>query len=182
MKSIERFIERLAISNEVDPQKAKHVFRLVLEASFGNDKGLSDVELEEITGYKQQDVRKILRMFAEAKMMISSKRKLPPQELVRYYWRVDIDSINLGLLKRKRAVVSKLKYRLEHEMSAEFYVCPLDGSRYSFSEAFDYEFSCPRCGAVLERNDNQKAVEELRRFIKELEQEIEEDERKIYSS
>lgn len=179
-KDLERLIERLSIANDVEPQKAKHVFRLVLEYSNGN--GLSDVELEEMTGYKQQEVRKILRMFYDLRMMVNSKGKLPQQEVIRYFWKVDVDAINLALLKRKRAVLSKLKYRLEHETREEIYICPVEGIKYSFSEAFDNEFLCPSCGAPLERYQNEKAVQVLEKFIRKLEQEIEEDERRVYRS
>ncbi|MEN2999994.1 MAG: transcription initiation factor IIE subunit alpha [Acidilobaceae archaeon] len=180
MKGLEKLIERLSIANDVEPQKAKHVFRLVLEYSSGN--GLSDVELEEMTGYKQQEVRKILRMFYDLRMMVYNKGKLPQQEAIRYFWKADMDAINLALLKRKRAVLSKLKYRLEYETREEMYVCPVEGIRYTFSEAFDNEFLCPSCGTPLERDQNEKAIEVLRKFIERLEQEIQEDEKRVYSS
>ncbi|MCS7106973.1 MAG: transcription initiation factor IIE subunit alpha [Acidilobaceae archaeon] len=180
MKGLEKLIERLSIANDIEPQKAKHIFRLVLEYSNGN--GLSDVELEEMTGYKQQEVRKILRMFYDLNMMVHTKGKLSEQEVTRYFWRVDIDAINLALLKRKKMVLSKLKHRLEYETNAKQYVCPVEGIRYSFSEAFDNEFLCPSCGAPLEMSQNEKAVEVLGGYIRKLEQEIEEDEKRVYSS
>jgi len=182
MKSLERLVESIANSNEVDPQKAKHVFKLVLEYSLRGGNGLTDIELEELTGYKQAEIRRILRIFYDAKIITYNKSKHPELDTVRYYWKIDLDSMNMTLLKMKKAVLSKLKQRLEYEYNNEFYKCPEDGSRYTFSEAFNQEFKCPKCGAILQREDNSEIIKELNNVVKRLEEEIKRDERKVYSS
>lgn len=178
-KSIEILVARLAEKVSVEPEKAVHIFKLI--SSPENKKGLSDEELEDLTGYKQGEIRKILRLFYESRLAYYRRGKHPETEATRYYWLTDPELINSTLLRRKKAVVGKLKARLEYESGQEFYVCPADGSRFTFSEAFDLDFACPKCGLPLEQEDNSAYMRVLRERIEELEEEISRDERTIYT-
>ncbi|MDM7275985.1 MAG: transcription initiation factor IIE subunit alpha [Thermoprotei archaeon] len=181
VKSLERFIEKLAETSDVDAKKALHVFKLISDP--GNKNGLSDEDLEELTGYKQGEIRRILRVFYDARLAYYRKGKHPKLDTTRYYWRIDGDTANSALLRRKKEVLNKLKLKLEYELNNTFYTCPKDNSRYTFSEAYgpEGEFRCPRCGALLQPEDNSQLVESLEREIKRLEEEIAEDEKKLYS-
>lgn len=182
MKSLEKFIEKLAEASEVDTKKALHIFKLISDPN--NRNGLSDEDIEELTGYKQGEIRKILRVFYDARLAYYRKGKHPKLDTTRYYWKIDGDTTNSALLRRKKEVLNKLKLKLEYELNNTFYVCPNDNSRYTFSEAYGPggEFRCPRCGALLQPEDNSQLVEILEREIKRLEEEIAEDEKRLYSS
>ncbi|MCC6044442.1 MAG: hypothetical protein RRE21_04095 [Desulfurococcales archaeon] len=180
MRDLEVFIRDLAERNEVDPQKALHVFKILSDP--GNVEGYSDDDIEALTGYKQAEVRRILRILYDARMIQYRKGVHPSYGVARYFWRVDSNSINYLLLKRKKEVLDKLRQRLEFESSNEIYRCPRDGSRYVFNEAYINEFRCTRCGALLELEDNSGVVRALREAVERLEREIEEDERRVYSS
>lgn len=180
--SLKEYIKMIAEMNDVDPRVAIEIFRIVAERSMNGGNGISDIELEEIMGYKQQEIRKFLRMFYNERLMTYTKNRLPQQETVRYFWHTDPVMINDAILKKKKIVLEKLKLRLEYERSNQLYVCPRDGSRYPVNKAFDYEFLCPKCGAVLVPDDNEKIIRALETAIRELEREIAEDEKKLYGS
>ena len=177
---LEEMLYRLAENKGIDPHKTLHIFKLLLQNT--SQKGLSDEDLEAITGYRQGEIRKILRLFYEIHIANYRRGRHPETGATRYYWKIDVDTINVNLVRRKKAVLEKLKYRLQHEESTTFYVCPNDGSRYSFDEAYEYEFTCPKCGALLEEEDNTPYREVLKATIKRLEEEIRRDEAKIYRS
>jgi len=173
-------IYRLSFKNDVDPEKAVRIFRLI--AAESRSKGLSDEDLESLTGYRQGEIRKILRMFYDLRIAGYRRGRHPETGATRYYWSIDSDSINVILVSRKKAVLQKLMQRLNYEKENSFYICPNDKTRYTFDEAFEYEFTCPKCGVMLEEDNNSKYIEVLESRIQEIRKEIEEDERKIYST
>ncbi len=89
-----------------------------------------------------------------------------------YKWHVDRTMLESTLLLRKKATLEKLKQRLEYEENNTFFVCPSDGSRYTFDEALENEFRCPRCGESLEDLDNTLICEILKHRISIIEEEL----------
>ncbi len=180
LKALFRFIELLAIKNRLDPEKAVNIFKLLLEAS--EKKGVSDEDISTKMNYRQSDVRRILRTFYVYRLADYRRGKHPKTGATRYYWYVDLNRLNIILVWMKKMVVEKLCTRLQYEEENVFYVCPRDGTRYTFDEAYNYEFVCPKCGSILEEEDNSKIKKILREYIEWLEEEIKEDEAKIRAS
>ncbi|MEM1873543.1 MAG: hypothetical protein QXS85_03055 [Acidilobaceae archaeon] len=177
-KLVEELVIRVFENSEIDPSLALNIFRLILVHS--EKGGLSDSEIEELTGLRQIEVRKVLRMLYEARLIELRKERDFKQDMLRYVWYVDSDALNFNLLKRKKLTLEKLKEKLASETETEWFTCPLDGSRYTLQEAFDNDFACPQCGAPLEASRSSHA-EKLAKYIKILEEEIAEDERNLYS-
>ena len=180
VESFLKLLAKMAARRNLDPEKTVEVTRRLLVDS--NSKGLSDENLEELTGIKQNDVRKILRMLYEIKVATYRRGRHPETGSTRYYWVIDPQTVNIYLLNLKKKILDKLEKKLRYEEENTFYVCPVDGSRYSFEEAFDNNFTCPRCGSLLVEYDNGRVIETLRRSIKRLREEIAEDERRLFSS
>ncbi|MCE4602742.1 MAG: transcription factor [Desulfurococcales archaeon] len=179
LSGLEELLYRLASNKGIDPEKTIHIFRLLLQNT--GQKGLSDEDLESLTGYRQGEIRKVLRLFYEIHIASYRRGRHPETGATRYYWKIDVDTININMIRRKKAVLEKLKKRLEYEEGTAFYRCPNDGSRYTFDEAFEYDFTCPKCGSILEEDDNRPYIEILRSTIKKLEEEIKRDEAGIYT-
>lgn len=169
---------RLAQQKNIEPVKAVHIFRLIYEQTPKG--GLSDEDLENLTGYKQSEIRRVLRMLHETRLAVYRRGKHPKTEATRYYWRIDPDTINITLLNIKKRVLDKLRARLDYEESTEFYVCPADGHKYTIEEAFENNFVCPVCGSPLVELDKTRRIEALREAIRMLEEEIRKDESKIF--
>ncbi len=179
LRSLELFVGKLAEANNIEPGKAVHIFKLIYDATPNG--GLSDDDIESLTGYKQSEIRKVLRLLESYNLAVHRRRRHPEKEVSRYFWRIDGDTINIVLLNLKKKVLARLKERLQYEESKSFFICPEDGSRYTFEEAFNNNFTCPLCGALVEE-DSGRGAERLRRKIDTLEEEIRRDEKKIYSS
>ena len=175
-----KLLEKIAVRRNLDSDIMMEVTKKLMANS--DSKGLSDENLEEITGIRQNEIRKVLRTLYELKIATYRRGRHPETGSTRYYWTIDPNMINLFIFSLKKKILEKMKRKLEFEEGITFYVCPVDGTRYTFEEAFDYNFTCPKCGSLLIEHDNVEVKEFLKKKIEEFEEEIAKDERKIFSS
>ncbi len=172
MKDLYAFIESI-----LGPT-GKEVFKVLANSS----KELLDDEIVKKTGLDEQDVRKTLYELHNIGLVTYKKMRNPEDSRYIYYWRVDAIRLNHVLLQRKKAVLTKLKERLEYERNNTFFKCPIDGVRLTYDEALENDFKCPRCGSELEMEDNSGIVRKLEKLIKELEEEVKREEKLISRS
>ncbi len=94
-----------------------------------------------------------------------------------FYWRLREDQLESIIRTQKRKVLEKLRERLEYERSHDFYVCADKRcrERYTFEEAMEHFFCCPKCGSPMEHYDNSLIIRVLEDKIAELEKEIEQE-------
>ena len=178
-KALYEFIRRLAFKKKLNPDNAVTIFVTVL--SRGDTRGLSDEELSAMTGIKQGEIRNILRMLYELRMVGYRRGRHPETGATRYYWYPDYSGINMTLYWRKKQVLEKLRERLRYEEENTFFRCPRDGTRFTFEEAYEYDFQCPKCNSMLVEEDNSTIKEVLREVIARLEEEIKRDEKLLRS-
>ncbi len=163
----------LAIVERMVGPEGRKVFEILLEA--GTE--LSDEEIAQRADLRINDVRRVL--YELTRLGFVSYKRISRGEgyWYSYKWYIDLDTLARTLLHRKKSVVKRLEERLEYERSNVFYQCPMDGSRYTFDEAFENYFRCPRCGSELVEVDNSNVVKVLEQLIEKLKKEIEEDEK-----
>jgi len=138
-------------------------------------KRLDEVQDEEIArelGLKLNEVRKLLYQLSEQGLVSYRRVRDKSTSWYTYYWRVRKDEIPSLIQFRKKITLSKLKLRLKAEESTTYYECPVDKTRYSFDEALENEFRCPRCGSQLVYVDNSDIIDVLKKYIALLEREI----------
>jgi len=130
---------------------------------------VNDEEIAKRLGLKLNVVRKQLYLLSEQGLVSYRRTKGKNGEWYTYYWRIERDRL-LGIIRsRKMITLNKLRERLRYEETNTFYICPNCGVRFTFDEALENGFRCPRCGMSLEYFDNSRIVEFLRRKIAELE-------------
>jgi len=130
---------------------------------------VNDEEIAKRLGLKLNEVRRQLYLLSEQGLVSYRRTKGKNGEWYTYYWRIEKDRL-LGIIRsRKMITLNKLRERLRYEETNTFYICPNCGIRFTFDEALENGFGCPRCGTSLEYFDNSKIVEFLRRKIAELE-------------
>ncbi|RLE50526.1 MAG: transcription factor E [Candidatus Methanomethylicota archaeon] len=144
----------------------------VVEALASLEEAL-DEQLVDKTGIKLHNVRKVLYRLFEHNIV--SYRRVRDKEAgwFKYYWRLNRTSLAILIKMKKRAVLSKLKERLNYEKEHMFFTCsrgcPL---RITFEEATELNFTCPKCGGPLQHQDNSKIIRVLERKISEIEQDL----------
>ncbi len=127
---------------------------------------------EEIIGkkldLKSNEIRKILQILAE--QGIISFRRVASRDKSRQGWYIDTENIESIFINRLKKALEKLKIRREYEMQPGMYYCPVDHLRFTFEEALENDFICPRCGSILEEYDGALAVKFLDKKISEIEE------------
>jgi transcription initiation factor TFIIE subunit alpha len=123
---------------------------------------ITDEELGEKTGYKINVVRKILYKLYESHL--ASYRRMRDKETgwFVYFWKLNPEKVADLTKANRRKLLDKLNERLDYEQSHVFYRCINDGCpRYTFEDALETSFHCPRCQAQLEHFDNKRIVNKL---------------------
>lgn len=152
--------------------------RAVLETLMKKGKELTEGEIAEHTKLKISSIRRALNTLAESNLVVYRKVQLPDRARPIFYWRANESGIRSIILSRKRATLEKLKTLLDYEMSTYYYICPFDGARYTFEEALEYDFVCPRCGSVLQPDTRrEERIRLLREVIERLERELSNEEK-----
>jgi Transcription factor IIE (TFIIE), alpha subunit len=127
---------------------------------------MTDESMASKLNIKVNEVRKKLYALAEHGLVSYRRTRDKDTGWYVYYWKANSDQINDILLARKREILNKLKSRLEYESNNEFYICPEDKNKYTFEEAFENEFKCPKCGVQLTYYDSGKIKELLEKKLR----------------
>jgi len=158
-------------------QDGVRVFKLLLDSN--KELSYSDIIAE--TGLDEQTVRRVLYELNELGLVVYRRVQAPEGGRFVYYWSVNSVGINQALLNRKRMALEKLKARLDYETSTVFFVCLEDGLRFSFDEALEHDFRCPKCSSILVQEDRNPYLAPLRRLVEKLSSEVENERRTISS-
>ncbi len=153
--------------------------REVLRVLYESRQEFTEDQLSEKTGLKHNAVRRALNKLMEAGLVVYRKQRDPESGRLIFYWRVNYENLRPLLISRKKAVIEKLRQRLEYERENMFYVCPRDGLRFTFDEAMEYDMICPRCGTPLVPDESQEGmIRILEETIRKLEEEVAREERR----
>jgi len=146
--------------------------RKVFEVLYEEGEELSEYDIIEKSELRGSVVRRVLNLLAEKGFVVYRKQRHPEKGRIVFYWRINYEGLPSVIEARKRATLEKLRVLLASEEEAQYFVCPLDGTRYTFEEALEYEFTCPRCGSPLQPDeDKELRLELLRRYVSMLEAE-----------
>lgn len=163
-------IEKLMLLVErlVSPE-ARKVFEVLYEE--GDE--LSEYDIMDKTELRGSVVRRVLNILAEKGFVVYRKQRHPEKGRIIFYWKINYEGLPAVIEARKRAALEKLRTLLEREEETQYYVCPFDGTRYTFEEALEYDFTCPRCGNILQPDEDREIrLQLLRQYVSMLEAEL----------
>ncbi|MHA1303312.1 MAG: transcription factor E [Candidatus Heimdallarchaeaceae archaeon] len=136
-----------------------------------SDEEITDEEIAEKLDMRLNLVRKSLYKLYD--LQLASFRRIRDKNTgwFVYFWTLHPERIDLFVEKKQQEVLKKLQSRLEYEDLNMFFKCSTsDCPRFTFQEAMDMNFVCPKCSGRLEAFDNEQIKQILRKKIKELEQ------------
>ena len=137
------------------------------------DRELSDEEISKRTGLKEDIVRRTLYKLHQGLVVNLRRERDEETGRFKFFWSLNMDQIEGLISGWKRKILQKLEAKLEYERSNQFYYCGTPGCRrYTFDEASDSFFRCPRCGQPLELFDNEKIIEALEAKIEQIRKEL----------
>lgn len=138
-----------------------------------SDKEMGDEEIARRTGLKDDIVRRTL--YKLYRNLIVSLRRERDEETGRFkfFWSLNPSQVEVFVKSWKKRILKRLEAKLKYEEENQFFSCGTPGCRrYTFDEASDNFFRCPRCGQPLEFVDNKKVVDALKAKIKQLREEL----------
>jgi len=137
------------------------------------DKELGDEEIARRTGLKEDVVRRTLYKLHQ-NLVVSLRRERDEEtSRFKFFWSVNLEQIEAFIKSWKRRILRRLEAKLKYEEENQFFSCGTPGCRrYTFDEASDNLFRCPRCGQPLEFEDNSKIIDALRAKIRQLRKEL----------
>jgi len=132
----------------------------------------TDDELIQKTGMKLNNLRKVLYQLFDQNLV--SYRRVRDKEAgwFKYYWKINPTGLNILLNTKKRKILAKLKERLDYEVKNLFFMCPAHNTRYTFDDAMEMNFQCPKCGSRLNNVPNDDIITVLKIKISEIEKNL----------
>ncbi len=137
------------------------------------DRELNDEEIAKKANIKLELARRALHKLYNN--LVVRLRRVRDEETGRYkfFWSLNVEQIEILVKSWKRKILRKLEAKLKYEEENQFFWCGTPGCRrYTFDEASDSMFRCPRCGQPLEFYDNTKIKEALRAKIEQIRKEL----------
>lgn len=130
----------------------------------------TDEQLALELGIEINEIRKALFSLYELGIAEYKRRRDDETGWMEYYWRINYDK-QLDVLKHElEKTKRKLEEKLEAETSTVYYICTNGCIKVSYEEAMELNFTCPKCGGILEYLDSSKANEKIREEIKKIEE------------
>ncbi len=133
---------------------------------------VSEFDLAKKTRFDIKVVRKMLYLLYNDNLVSFNRKKDKQKGWYIYYWTLVPDSIKFSYFKNRRDLLFRLKKRLEEEERELFFVSPDRRTRMNFDEAMEYDFRCPDTGDLLDQDDNQNIIKQLKKKIIQVEDEV----------
>lgn len=139
-------------------------------------KNVSEFKLAERMNVTVNQVRNMLYRLHKHNLVSFTRKKDKKKGWYIYYWTLNIKNIKDARFELKKKQLADFKKRLAKESSAQFFVCPNKCSRLTMENALEVDFRCQECGSLMGQQDNSRTVDNIKKRIVELEQEIKEEE------
>ena len=134
---------------------------------------LTDEELSSKTDIRLNEVRKILYRLYDHSLVTCERLRDEKTGWFIFYWKLQPDQAEGFIQNQKRKTLARLKSRLDHESSHDFYSCMTEGcDRVTFEDAMETFFRCRKCGKPLQHVDNSKIMDNLKKKIDLIHQEL----------
>lgn len=138
------------------------LYSLQIENEFTDDK----LALE--LGIDIGEIRKALFAMYEIGLAEYKRKRDDETGWIEYYWKINYDRAKIVLKKELEKTKRRLEEKIKFESSNIFYVCPKYCVKVSYNDAIELNFSCPKCGSMLEYLDCIEVINNLRREIEKI--------------
>ena len=132
-------------------------------------KGRTDEWISKKVNLKVNEIRAFLNQLHYAGIIYYTKEKAKDSNWYTYTWFVKKERIGELLEERYVEELEELKKKLDFESTYTFFKCSKGCTKLPFELAFEYDFKCPECGAVMKSFSNEKEKKRLKEKINEIE-------------
>lgn len=148
---VQEFIHDITKDNE----NSISIIKCLLEGK------LTDEEISEEIELRLNIVRRILYKLYDAGIASYKRSKDPETQWYTYSWTFEKERVIETITQNYEENSREREEFLAYEEGNMFFAC-INGCRYNFEEASEYNFMCPECEQKLEYQDNSSIITELR--------------------
>ncbi|MBI2147293.1 hypothetical protein HYU19_02330 [Candidatus Woesearchaeota archaeon] len=147
---------------------------LPLVQALKNKKNVSEFKLAESIQKEINTTRNMLYRLYHANLVSFIRRKDKQKGWYIYYWTFRVNRVRPLMKDLKKQRLEKLKERLHREKDEHFFLCANKCMRLTFDQAVDFNYKCPECGGLMDREDNEERILKIREEITMLEGDLQE--------
>ena len=137
-----------------------------------NKKNVSEFQIADTIERPINETRNALYRLYHQNLVTSIRKKDKKKGWYIYYWTFNMKRIKFLAHALRKQKLDRLKDRLEREHDSDFYTCPDRCIRLDFEQATDFNYKCPECGQIMQLEDNNQKISDIKKEIKQLEQEL----------
>lgn len=139
----------------------------VVEMLLRNE-SVSEYEIADAIKRDINQTRNLLYALHKSNLVYSIRKKDKIKGWYIYYWSFDDNRVCELYEKIQARKIQQTESLIEREDGNCFFVCPNKCIRLDFEHAMNFNFKCPECGSLMDREDNTKKVEGLKHELDEL--------------
>ena len=133
---------------------------------------LSEFKIAEKLNITVNQVRNMLYRMQDQNIVDFVRKKDKKKGWYIYYWTLNKRNVDYAIYDYKRKQIKSLRERLLKEETTQYFVCPMGCMRVNIDNAMEHDFKCQECGTLFKEQDNQRTIENVKRMIAEIEEEI----------
>jgi len=137
----------------------------------GIKKNVSEFVIAEKLDLTINRIRHILYKLQSKNLVTSTRKKDKKKGWYIYYWTFNFENLKELVSNLKKLRLMQLKSQLSKD-TPQFYICENNCLMLKFKEALEYDFKCPECGKILYEIDSKKELENAKKEIEVLEEEL----------
>ena len=158
------------IEDVVSEIAGKDIVPLVLKLK--DKKNISEFALAHKMKLEINEARNMLYKLYDSNLVSFVKKKDKQKGWYVYYWTFNKKHIRYLISNLKKQRLNKLYTWLEREKNNNFFSCSHNCIRLDFEQATDFVFKCPECGELLNHEDNETKIKDLKEHIEKTKQEL----------
>jgi transcription initiation factor TFIIE subunit alpha len=155
----EPLIQELIHETTEDNENSLSIIKCILRGK------ITDEEISEEIELRLNIVRRILYKLYDAGLASYKRSKDPETQWYTYSWKFEEERVIETITQKYEANSRETEESLAYEEDNMFFACKINGHRYNFEEASEYNFVCPECDETLEYQDNSSVITELKEQI-----------------
>jgi transcription initiation factor TFIIE subunit alpha len=133
----------------------------VVEMLLKNE-SVSEYEIADLIRRDINQTRNLLYALHKSNLVYSVRKKDKIKGWYIYYWSFDDNRVCELYEKIQARKIQQTESLIEREDGNCFFACPNKCIRLDFEHAMNFNFKCPECGSLMDREDNTKKVEGLK--------------------
>ena len=133
---------------------------------------VSEFKLAEKLDITVNRVRNMFYRLSEHNLVEFTRKKDAKKGWYVYFWTLDMPRVRDLAVNHKQRLTSKLEERIVREETGKFFICPDKHIRVNLENAMEHNFRCPECDANLVADDNTKLINNIKKQIEKLNEEV----------